>query len=70
MRPWRLRMVLEPICLAGQGSLPRVCSLFVLDISCKLGYIVGQFCSTRGALARRRKLWEQSTVSCKGSQPL
>ena len=38
------------------------CSQFVLDSSSKLGYIVCQFFSPRGALARRRRLREQNTV--------
>ena len=63
-------MVLGPICPAGEEGMPGVCSHFVLDSSSKLGYILVQFFSPRGALARRRKKREQSTVSCRGSQPL
>ena len=51
------------------GSRP-TCSHFVLDSSSKLGYIVCQFFSPRGALARRRRKREQNTVSCRGSHPL
>ena len=51
-------------------SLQEQCSHFVLDSSSKLGYIVCQFFSPRGALARRRKKREQNTVSGRGSHPL
>ena len=51
-------------------GLHRPCSHFVLDSSSKLGYILVQSCSPRGALARRRRLREQNTVSCRGSHPL
>ena len=51
-------------------SLQQPCSHFVLDSSFKLSYILAQSCSTRGALARRRKKREQNTVSGRGSHPL